>query len=98
METEYIKYFLLAFILSAAIIPLIILISKKLNLYDFNNFRKLHTVKVSRLGGAAVIFSFMVIALYTLPDYSVKFNIYLYFLAAFMAVIPHWFLMQKKQI
>ncbi len=88
MYTEYIKYFLpalLAFLLSAAIIPIVSLLSEKYNLYDNSDYRKIHTGQVSRIGGAAVFLSFLIIAILILPSYNFKFNIFLYFLAAFMA-------------
>jgi len=87
---EFIKYFLpalLAFLLSAAIIPILLLLSERYNLYDNSDFRKIHTGLVSRIGGAAIFFSFLIIAMFILPYYSFQFNIYLYFLAAFMAFI-----------
>ncbi len=50
----------LAGILSIASMPVIILICKKFNLYDYQNSRKIHSGNIPRLGGVGIFFAFIV--------------------------------------
>ena len=45
-------------IVSLIITPIIIAMSKKLNLVDKPNFRKVHTKPISVMGGTVILFSF----------------------------------------
>ena len=54
MYQFFLKYSIVTFLLSSLIIPLIIIISKKFNLFDYNDGRKIHTGNISRLGGLAI--------------------------------------------
>lgn len=47
----------LSFVINLILTPLIIFLSKKYSWYDSINSRKMHTVKVSRLGGVGLIIS-----------------------------------------
>ena len=49
----------LAGILSIASMPVIILICKKFNLYDYQNSRKIHSGNIPRLGGVGIFFAFI---------------------------------------
>jgi UDP-GlcNAc:undecaprenyl-phosphate/decaprenyl-phosphate GlcNAc-1-phosphate transferase len=62
--------FSLAFIVSAILIPLIIRLSRKHNIYDSTGGRKIHSGKISRLGGLGIFVSFFFISVYQL--YSVR--------------------------
>lgn len=52
--------FSVAFILCMIFIPYIIEISKKRNLFDAPNIRKIHKMKISRLGGVGIFLSFII--------------------------------------
>lgn len=52
-----------AFVLSLSLIPLIILFCRKYSLYDPVNARKIHSGNTPRLGGVAVVVSFLVVSL-----------------------------------
>lgn len=59
-----VRMFLLAFLsllISAILIPLIIKVCSKYNLYDKINVRKIHTGDIPRLGGVAVVLSFTMV-------------------------------------
>ena len=45
-------------IVSLTITPIVIAISKRLNLVDKPNFRKVHTKPISVMGGTVILFSF----------------------------------------
>ncbi|MEJ7493320.1 undecaprenyl/decaprenyl-phosphate alpha-N-acetylglucosaminyl 1-phosphate transferase, partial [Staphylococcus lugdunensis] len=47
-------------IVSLIITPIIIAMSKKLNLVDKPNFRKVHTKPISVMGGTVILFSFLI--------------------------------------
>lgn len=47
-------------LISLMITPIVIAISKKLNIVDKPNFRKVHTQPVSVLGGTVILFSFLI--------------------------------------
>lgn len=47
-------------IVSLIITPIIIVISKKLDLVDRPNFRKVHTKPISVMGGTVILFSFLI--------------------------------------
>lgn len=47
-------------IVSLTITPIVIAISKRLNLVDKPNFRKVHTKPISVMGGTVIIFSFLI--------------------------------------
>lgn len=55
--------FATAFLISIFAIPSIITVSKIIGLYDKPNDRKLHKIKIPRLGGIAILFSFTLSAL-----------------------------------
>ena len=48
----------LAFLLSLALMPIIILFCKKFSLYDYTNARKIHSGNIPRLGGIGITLSF----------------------------------------
>lgn len=50
----------LAGILSLVSMPVIILLCKKFNLYDYQNSRKIHSGNIPRLGGVGIFFAFIV--------------------------------------
>ncbi len=52
----------LAGVLSIVSMPIIIHICKKLNLYDYQNARKIHSGNIPRLGGVGIFFAFIVSA------------------------------------
>ncbi|MDR5602996.1 MraY family glycosyltransferase [Staphylococcus coagulans] len=47
-------------IVSLMIIPVVIAVSKKLDIVDKPNFRKIHTKPISMLGGSAILLSFLI--------------------------------------
>ncbi len=47
-------------IVSLTITPIVIAISKRLNLVDKPNFRKVHTKPISVMGGTVILFSFLI--------------------------------------
>ena len=47
-------------IVSLIITPIIIAVSKKLDLVDRPNFRKVHTKPISVMGGTVILFSFLI--------------------------------------
>lgn len=87
MYTEYIKHFLLPLVLSSAIIPGLIIVSRKLDIYDRIDTRKIHNGKISNIGGLAILLSFLTISMTILPYHNFKFNIYIYLLAAIFAFL-----------
>lgn len=50
----------LGFLISLALMPAIIAFSKKHNVYDYSDERKIHTGKISRLGGIGIVCGFFV--------------------------------------
>ena len=74
-----------AFFVTASVGPFVLFVSKKFNLYDYNNKRKIHVGKISRLGGIAIITGYSVSLLYIYPIATFSFNINLY-LAAMMVI------------
>lgn len=56
---EYL-FILLAIVLSLVSMPIIIAICKKLNLYDYQNARKIHSGNIPRLGGFGIFISFFI--------------------------------------
>ncbi|HPI88317.1 MAG TPA: MraY family glycosyltransferase [Spirochaetota bacterium] len=87
MAKNYINYFLVAFIISSCSIPLIIFISKKFNLYDRIDERKIHNGNISRLGGLGICFGFFIPFIVILNSYTVSFNFILYSIALSIAFI-----------
>ncbi len=59
MELKYLAL-LLAILISTVSMPLIILFSKKFNLYDTVDGRKVHTGQISRLGGMGITLAFSI--------------------------------------
>ena len=59
MELKYLAL-VLALVISTVSMPLIILFSKKFNLYDTIDGRKVHTGQISRLGGLGITLAFSV--------------------------------------
>ncbi|MFN4083206.1 MAG: glycosyltransferase family 4 protein [Bacteroidia bacterium] len=57
---EIILVFATAFLISIFAIPSIITVAKLIGLYDKPNDRKLHTIKIPRLGGVAILISFAI--------------------------------------
>ncbi|QTQ13818.1 undecaprenyl/decaprenyl-phosphate alpha-N-acetylglucosaminyl 1-phosphate transferase [Treponema parvum] len=55
-----ILFFFISFFISALLIPFIIRFSRKYGFYDKVNSRKIHSGNIPRLGGLAVVFSFIV--------------------------------------
>ncbi|PXA18815.1 undecaprenyl-phosphate alpha-N-acetylglucosaminyl 1-phosphate transferase, partial [Staphylococcus pseudintermedius] len=47
-------------IVSLIITPIVIAVSKKLDIVDKPNFRKIHTKPISMLGGTAILLSFLI--------------------------------------
>ncbi|MBF0485989.1 MAG: undecaprenyl/decaprenyl-phosphate alpha-N-acetylglucosaminyl 1-phosphate transferase [Candidatus Omnitrophica bacterium] len=47
--------------------PLMIFIARRFNILDYPNARKIHTTPVPRLGGAALLLGFWIVALFNLP-------------------------------
>jgi UDP-GlcNAc:undecaprenyl-phosphate/decaprenyl-phosphate GlcNAc-1-phosphate transferase len=58
--------FAAAFIISAALIPLIIRLSQKHRIYDTTGGRKIHSGNIPRLGGLGIFISFLFITVYEL--------------------------------
>ncbi len=52
-----------AFLLSLALMPIIILFCKKFSLYDYTNARKIHSGNIPRLGGIGITVSFFAAAI-----------------------------------
>ena len=48
------------FVISALLIPLIILFCRKYKIFDPVNARKIHSGEIPRLGGVAIVLSFLV--------------------------------------
>ena len=87
---SYDKYivFLLSFVVSIILIPIIIKISDKNGFHDYTNERKIHKGKISRLGGLAIFAGFAVSMVYLLIfDFKVQFNVPLFLIAMVLAFI-----------
>lgn len=83
-------YLLISFALSVIIVPIMIAISKKFNLYDSTGGRKIHTGNISRLGGVGILLSFTitVVLLNLNKDYFfIKQNIWFLIIAVFLIII-----------
>jgi UDP-GlcNAc:undecaprenyl-phosphate/decaprenyl-phosphate GlcNAc-1-phosphate transferase len=70
--------FSVAFIGSLSIIPLIIRVSRKHQIYDNVDERKIHTGNISRLGGVAIFIAFFILMVYVLNGSKVHFDKKLY--------------------
>lgn len=84
MELKYLAL-VLALVISTVSMPLIILFSKKFNLYDTIDGRKVHTGQISRLGGLGITLAFSVALLVLLlGNYfvDIKQNIWFLVIAA----------------
>jgi len=58
------RYFiLLAFAISAGIIPFVIKICNKFGIYDYTGGRKIHNGNIPRMGGIGFVFSFLIVSL-----------------------------------
>jgi UDP-GlcNAc:undecaprenyl-phosphate/decaprenyl-phosphate GlcNAc-1-phosphate transferase len=80
--------FAAAFIVSAALIPLIIRLSRKHKIYDSTGGRKIHTGNISRLGGLGIFVSFLGLAVYQLYSMPrVPFDRGLYLIALGLAFL-----------
>lgn len=80
MKVIPVLFFFMTFILSALICPLIIKIASKFGWYDYVEARKMHTGKIPRLGGIAVVISCVIScigALNFVNHVDLKFNIVL---------------------
>ena len=62
MIFAFITAFAVAFITSLVITPMTIRLGRRLNLYDPSDARKVHSAKISRIGGTAIFLSLMVVA------------------------------------
>jgi len=88
MNDTYLIYFALSFLVSFVSIPIIIYLSKALNIYDHTDERKIHVGKISRLGGVGIFFGFILpFVIIVIPQYQLNFNIYLYLVAIFISFI-----------
>ena len=63
----------LSVLLSVISMPVIILICKKLSLYDYHDERKIHSGDIPRLGGIGIVFAFLVSTiLYLIKENSIN--------------------------
>lgn len=65
----------LSFVLSASIIPVIIVLCKKFRIYDSQDERKIHKGNIPRLGGIGILIAFVVSCLlyfYSSPDTKIE--------------------------
>ncbi|MGQ9844374.1 MAG: MraY family glycosyltransferase [Spirochaetota bacterium] len=77
---------LLSCIVSILLIPIIIRYSNKNGLHDYVNERKIHTGKISRLGGLAIFCGFVASFVYlVIMDFAVQFNVPLFACAFVLA-------------
>ncbi len=70
--------FFSAFAVCVIIIPILIYICRKYNLFDKHNKRKIHNGNVSRIGGVAIFFGFVIPFIIDFKLENFNFNIYLY--------------------
>ena len=73
------------FFMSVLLIPFLIWISDKYNLYDSVCERKIHNGNISRFGGVAIFLSFFPVAIYILMEFKTDFNVFLLILGMFIA-------------
>lgn len=82
---------LISFFVSAIIVPLMILISKKFNLYDKIDDRKIHSGQISRLGGVGILLGIASAIIYLIFETDVfkgmEQNIWFLIPAAFLIII-----------
>jgi UDP-GlcNAc:undecaprenyl-phosphate GlcNAc-1-phosphate transferase len=89
MDLKYIAL-IIALVVSTVSMPLIILFSKKFNLYDTVDGRKVHTGQISRLGGLGITLAFsiaLIILMATGHFADIKQNILFLVLAAICITI-----------
>lgn len=90
---HYIILFLFSFIISFILIPLIIYYSKKKNIVDIPNSRKIHHRPISRLGGVAIFLSFIIVLFmyyFLLKNkfkFNLNFNLWLFSCAMFLSFL-----------
>ncbi|HBF88494.1 MAG TPA: undecaprenyl/decaprenyl-phosphate alpha-N-acetylglucosaminyl 1-phosphate transferase [Bacteroidales bacterium] len=77
--------FTIAFMLGMAFIPYIINFSKKRNLFDAPNIRKIHKIKISRLGGIGIFISFTIS--FIIFSFLFQFDPQLLYLAASVIIL-----------
>ncbi|MCP4131323.1 MAG: undecaprenyl/decaprenyl-phosphate alpha-N-acetylglucosaminyl 1-phosphate transferase [bacterium] len=84
---EGLNYFLIALLISVTIIPLVIYLSKRFNLYDRIDWRKDHEGEISRIGGIAIFLGFLIPFLFVIETKGLKFNLPIYIGAMCLAFI-----------
>jgi len=80
--------FLVSFLVSLLVMPLIITFSERKGLYDPSNDRKIHKGKISRLGGLGIFLGFAcAFVCVMIFDFTVQFNIPLFISALVLSFI-----------
>lgn len=75
-----------SFLVSVLTIPVVLYVSKRFNLYDRIDERKIHKGNISRLGGIAMFLGFVVpFWIFVYPKFEFSFNVYIYFVALVFA-------------
>jgi UDP-GlcNAc:undecaprenyl-phosphate GlcNAc-1-phosphate transferase len=78
----------IAFGISALLIPVVIRMSRRFNLYDSIDARKIHKGLVSRFGGLAIFIAFVIVGGYgVFPSLGTVVNKWLYIAALFIAFL-----------
>lgn len=85
MIKTWILIFILSFSIAAIAIPIIIYLSKRYNLFDRTDHRKLHDEKISRLGGLGIFLGFTIPFLIVVGGLEqAPFHVPLYLVAVFV--------------
>ena len=88
MPYDLLIILLLSFVVSAISMPLIIKFSDKNGFHDYIDERKVHSGKISRLGGLGIFLGFGSAFIYLLIfDFAVQFNVVLFIIAMLVAFL-----------
>lgn len=88
INLSHLIYCGIAFAISAPLIPLIIRMSRRFNLFDSIDARKIHKGQISRFGGLAIFIAFVIVGGYAVfPSLGTVVNKWLYIAALFVAFL-----------